>query len=312
MEQKMTIQEKLQIIQKISGLPQTDLAHKLGVTFVAYNRWVRGRANPRHNAAERIESLYQQLLGGTKAPQELYVALSKAVAEKQRVCASPLGEIVKREDVRNEFLLSLTYHSNSIEGSTLTEQDTADVLFRNIALPDKTLIEQLEAKNHQTALEYVLRAVVNMESLDEHFILKTHGMLMNGIRPDAGAYRSHAVRIAGSYVPTANYAKVSELMKTLVNDINAKSDDAIAHVASIHARFEQIHPFSDGNGRVGRLLMQAMLLRSNLAPAIIRQEKKQVYYRALQGAQVDDKPEPLQEFIASAVLDGYLVLESER
>lgn len=310
--EKITIQEKLQLIRKVSGLPQTELARKLGVTFVAFNRWMRGKANPREAAALRIDALYQELLGGAKAPQELYGALSHAISQKQQAHPSPLQEIMQRTDIRDQFLLSLTYHSNRIEGSTLTEQDTADVLFRNIALPDKTLVEQLEAKNHQTALEYVLQAIVSKTPLDEQFILKAHGMLMNGIRPDAGIYRSHAVRITGSYVPTANYVKVPELMKNLVADIHKKNDDATAHAADIHARFEQIHPFSDGNGRVGRLLMQAMLLQSNLAPAIIRQEKKQTYYRMLQVAQTDSKPEPLREFVADAVLEGYVVLEQDR
>ena len=79
--------------------------------------------------------------------------------------------------------------------------------------------------------------------------------------------------------------------------------------ARIHSRFEHIHPFSDGNGRVGRLLMNAMLLQKNLAPAIIRQEQKQLYYAYLYKAQTKDDTSQLENFICDAIVDGFKILE---
>ena len=87
--------------------------------------------------------------------------------------------------------MSLTYNSNSIEGSTLTENETADILFRNKNIKNKSLIENLEAKNHQAALEYLFREIKLNFKINENFILKLHSMLMNGIRDDAGMYRRH-------------------------------------------------------------------------------------------------------------------------
>jgi Fic family protein len=97
---------------------------------------------------------------------------------------------------------------------------------------------------------------------------------MNGIRPDAGQYRQHAVRILGVDLPTANYMSVPKLISKLIAEKMKKDSDAIALSAQIHSEFEKIHPFSDGNGRIGRLLMNAMLLKENFAPAIIQDTQK--------------------------------------
>jgi len=79
--------------------------------------------------------------------------------------------------------------------------------------------------------------------------------------------------------------------------------------ASVHSKLEQIHPFGDGNGRVGRLLMNAMLLRSNFAPAIIRQEQKQLYYTYLYKAQTKEDQSQLEDFLCEAVMDGFKILD---
>ena len=140
-------------------------------------------------------------------------------------------------------------------------------------------------------------------------VLKLHGILMNGVRPDAGAYRSHAVRITGVNLPTANYLSVPKLMPEVMGNITTKTKDIIALSASIHSKFEQIHPFSDGNGRVGRLLMNAMLLSANFAPAIIHQEQKQLYYTYLYKAQTKEDQSQLEDFLCEAVRDGFKILE---
>jgi Fic family protein len=131
---------------------------------------------------------------------------------------------------------------------------------------------------------------------------------MNAIRSDAGVYRNHGVRIMGTHVPTANYQKVPELMKELVRDIKP-SADAVAHIANIHSRFEKIHPFGDGNGRIGRLLMHAMALRENLAPVVVLQEKCRLYAAYLNKAQMKDDQSLLEDFVCDAILEGYNILE---
>lgn len=308
----MTIPEKIQFIQRFSGLTQAGLANRLGVTFAALNRWFNGKAVPRNKMQEKIDELYREYSGKKEIPESVRDAKKGIIFKKSRSHKNVVKEILNNPDILDEFLLSLTYHSNRIEGSTLTENETAAIIFQNAALPNKSLVEQLEAKNHETALRYLFDYVAAKKPVNEELVLKLHGILMNAIRPDAGSYRNHPVRIAGAYVPTANYLKVPQLMKKLIQDIDTNDPDIVLNAALIHSRFEQIHPFSDGNGRVGRILMHAMLLHGNLPPAIIRQEKRRLYNLYLNIAQLKDDLSGFDDFVADAVLEGFKVLERKK
>ena len=132
---------------------------------------------------------------------------------------------------------------------------------------------------------------------------------MNGIQADAGAYRRHGVRIVGSNVVTANHLKVPDLMRELSNEYEKKANDILARVTKVHSRFEQIHPFSDGNGRVGRLLMNAMLLKKNLPPALIFQEARKFYMLYLNQSQTEADFSRLEDFLCDAVLGAYALMQ---
>lgn len=304
----MTIPQKLHTIQELSGLTQTELAQKLGVSFVTFNRWITGKVIPRIKAQERIDALYKEYSGLTIIPEEALQAKKAILMEKAKRAKNILKRILKHNDIRDQFVLVLTYTSNSIEGSTLTEAETAAVLFDNVALPDKTLVEQLEAKNHQTALLYLFRHLSLKNPVNEELILKLHGILMNGIRQDAGFYRQHGIRIVGADLPTANYVKVPHLMESLIAELS-QGKDFLEHLASTHARFEQIHPFSDGNGRIGRLLMHAMLLQKNSPPVVVQPEKKRLYYSYLNTAQKKGDTTLLQDFLCDGIVEGWDIVE---
>lgn len=303
------IQQKLKIIQKRLGLTQTKLAEKFGVSFVAFNNWWTGKSIPHKKMEVVINDLFLEVTGQKIISADNLFIKKQILKKRSSKYKSIIEEILKNKDIQDEFILKLTYHSNSIEGSTLTEGDTAAILFDNIALPNKTLIEQLEAKNHQTALIYLFDYIFKNGKINESLILKLHSILMNGIRGDAGMYRNHAVRIVGVSLPTANYLRVQDFMKSLVLDIKKTKKDIINSSSNIHSRFEQIHPFSDGNGRVGRLLMNAMFLKANFAPAIVRQEQKQLYYTYLYKAQMKDDQSQLEDFLCDVILNGFDVLE---
>jgi len=307
----MTIRQKLEVIRKMLGLTQTKLAERFGVSFVAFNSWWTGKSEPRPKMQAIINELFLEVTGRKIIPEDQLAAKKQALQQKLSEHKNVVTEILDSPDVRDQFILKLTYHSNSIEGSTLTEPDTAAILFDNVALPNKNLIEQLEAKNHQTALNYLFDRVTKKEKINEDLVLKLHSILMNGIRPDAGVYRDHAVRITGVNLPTANYASVPKLTSEIMTRAALKTKDIIALSASVHSKFEQIHPFSDGNGRVGRLLMNAMLLSANLAPAIIRNEQKQLYYTYLYKAQTKEDNSQLEGFLCEAVTDGFKILERQ-
>ncbi|MBI4239548.1 Fic family protein [Candidatus Uhrbacteria bacterium] len=305
----MTIQQKLQFIIKLSGSTQEELARQLGVTFAAFNRWINGKAIPRPRAVEKIDELYLRYSGEKQIPESLLEVKKTFIAKRQKSNPHVIKTILSFPDIHDQFILSLTYHSNKIEGSTLSEDETADILFRNRTIKTKSVIEHLEAKNHQAALEYVFEYMSKKGVVDEAFIVRLHTILMNAIRHDAGMYRNHNVRILGTYVPTANHLKVAVLMKELIRDVQKRSSDYIHSIADIHSRFEKIHPFGDGNGRVGRLLMHAMALRSNLPPVVIRSEYKKLYMTYLNKSQMTEDLSLLEDFACDALLEGYGILE---
>ena len=301
--------QKIQLIKKITGLTQEKLAKELGVSFVTLNSWINDKSNPRAKKVQLIDELYYKYTGQKDISTNELDAKKKLLLDKGKTYKNIIEVIKTNPDIYEQFVLELTYHSNKIEGSTLTEDETADILFNNRSIPNKDIIEHLEVKNHQSALSYLFNKVKIGFKIDEDYILKLHGILMNSIREDAGNYRQHGVRIVGSNVPTANYLRVPEKMKKLVDDINKKSKDNISHIANVHSQFEQIHPFSDGNGRIGRILIQTMLLSSGYTPAVIKQDNKRLYLVYLRKSQLENRFSMWEDFLCDSILLGFNILE---
>ena len=306
----MNIKEKLQLIQKVSGKTQEKLAAELEVSFPTLNSWINGKSIPRDQAAKRVDELYLQLTGQNVIPEDFLEAKKQVLNEKRKQHPNVLRALETRKDLYDQFLLALTYNTNRIEGSTLTEPETAAILFQNASLPDKSIIEQMEVKNHQAAFRYLTRYLTDGGDVTEEMILRLHGILMNGIREDAGNYRRHSVRIVGSNVVTANYLKVPVLMEGLMKDVRREEKDMIGFSARIHSHFEQIHPFSDGNGRIGRLILVAMLLKEDFAPAVISQGKRRFYILYLNQSQLKGDYSRLEDFICDGIMAGYDLLAS--
>lgn len=306
----MKISEKLKIIKKLSGKTQESIAKDLGVSFVTLNSWINERSNPHNSKIENIDKLLAKFTGIPIISERENVYTKKDIINKKsEKYGNILDLITGRTDLYDQFILSLTYHTNRIEGGTLTEDETAAVIFRNETIANKDLVEHLEAKNHQTAIKFLFNYLLNNKKIDENLILKLHGLLMSGIREDAGQYRRHGVRIVGSNVPTANFLKVSELMKELVKIINKKEKDIIKHATIIHSKFEQIHPFSDGNGRIGRLILCAMLLRDNCPPAVIEIKEKKFYLSYLRKSQIKGDFASLEDLMYDFILNSFKIIE---
>jgi Fic family protein len=295
----MKYTEQLKQILKLSSWSQEQLASKLGVSFPALNAWVNGRSVPRAKAQERISFLYTQIVG---APE---VSEADVREKSTSALANSLSarQIVTNKHLLDTLTLHLTYHTNTIEGSTMTLADVNDVLFDDKVLTNRTAIEQLEAKNHQSALFWLLDKLASKEKLkiDEDLVLNLHLRLMNGIVGDPGQYRKHSVRIMGANVPLANWQKIPNLIDELVKGHDGGPSSVVSKIAHFHAKFEQIHPFSDGNGRTGRLLMLAQALQAKIAPPIVVKERKHAYYKYLELAQVKENYLPLELFVAESI-----------
>ena len=293
---------KIQKILKATGWSQELLASKLGVSFVTLNSWVNDKTEPRDSAKQKIDLVFAEVLGSDSIDAD-YLKQIKKRATSQKYTARKL---ISNRILLENITTSLTYHSNGTEGSTMTEKDVADVIYENKTLRGRTALEQREAINHQTALYYLLDELANNGddfAVTPELIKATHLRMMNGIVSDAGYYRSHAVRIMGSKVPLANYVKIPELMDNWCNMVNGETEDKIELLARSHAEFERIHPFSDGNGRTGRMVLFILALKLKIVPPILKKERRFAYYKYLELAQTRGQIDPLELLIAESIIE---------
>ncbi len=202
------------------------------------------------------------------------------------------------------FKVELTFTSNALEGNTLTRRETALVVEKGLTVGGKALVEHLEATNHSAALDWVETQLSRSPAtLRERDILQLHDIILRGIdTPNAGHYRSVSVRISGSTVILPNPRKVPDLMVEMVDWLRTcDSLHPVELAAEAHYRLVTIHPFTDGNGRSARLLMNMILLMSGYPPAIIRQRDRLAYISALEQAQLGGSKADYLKLIAKAV-----------
>ena len=186
------------------------------------------------------------------------------------------------------FRVELTFTSNAIEGNTLTRAETALVVEKGLTVGGKSLREHLEAANHAKALDFVHSLVSKAPSeITAKDVLSIHEMILKGIDDDsAGFYRSVPVRISGSAVIMPNPRKVPDLMDAFQDWLTAPHDlHPVAFAAEAHYRLVTIHPFTDGNGRTARLLMNLLLMHAGLPARHHPQARPaRLYQRAGNGA----------------------------
>jgi len=172
------------------------------------------------------------------------------------------------------------YNSNAIENSTLTLQETEKILMEMEMSRDVSVREVFEAKNLARIMEYVWTKAPE-QKLDSETLLFIHQMLLSNISDDiAGRFRApnEYVRI-GTYI-APNPQKVSGLIENLFNHYDTNKDYDIDSISLFHLDFETIHPFCDGNGRIGRVIINYQLHNLDLPSIIIRDNEKHLYYKA--------------------------------
>ena len=302
----MNIQERLKQILAAAQWSQDDLAHYLEVAPKTLSFWMTGKTEPRDKSLEKIQELYFEVVGRESVEAGELERL-KGLALGTRL---DLDELIHSEDLMNLATLYLTYHTNNIEGSTMTLEEVATVLDdENAVITNKTYREQAEARNHRAAFRFLLgelkRAGREFRWTTE-VILETHQRLMNSLMDDAGQFRHYGVRVLGSRVARANPMSVPQKMAELVKYMNrpiAKGrEDVIERLAKTHAVFELIHPFGDGNGRVGRLIMFVQAMQYGIVPPLVLKERKRAYYRYLSMADETGEYDLLAMLVAESVL----------
>ena len=193
------------------------------------------------------------------------------------------------KSIKDSLSIEWTYNSNSIEGNTLTLQETKMVIEDGFTIKGKSLREHFEVVNHQEAIEFVESLASNVYVLNKLDILSIHHLVLQKIEKDfAGKYRTSGVRISGANFVPPNALKVDEFVSELIDFANDSEVDILIRSAIFHHRFAWIHPFFDGNGRTARLLLNLILMKSGFPPAIILKNDRKKYYDALNQANNQD------------------------
>ena len=217
------------------------------------------------------------------------------------------GKIVS--DKFNEwFFTELTYNSNAIEGSTADKRETAMIINEGIVPKNISLRELNEAKNHKKALEFL---VSYRGDINETLIKKLHWILMENIDERRGKYREVPVFILGSDVKLPDHKDVPRLMKELIAWYKQnKNSHPVELAALLSMKFVSIHPFTDGNGRVCRLLMNYILKKNNYPEINIYVKNRNNYLRAVRAAN-DEKYAQIIDFLVRTLKKNYDFLKNE-
>lgn len=212
--------------------------------------------------------------------------------------------------LREEFLIDFTYNSNAIEGNTLTLKETAMVL-KGITIDRKPLKDHLEAVGHRDAYLYIEEIAKNKSRLSEAEIKAIHSLVLMNRPEDKGVYRRIPVTIAGAYTePVQPYLiepKMNELLSA--DEIRKKTMHPIERIARFHLEFEGIHPFIDGNGRTGRLLLNLELIRNGYPAINVKFSDRKRYYDAFDAFYRDGRAGDMVALVTEYVserLDKYL------
>jgi Fic family protein len=237
--------------------------------------------------------------------------LARRLAEKKAALDGyrPLTPHIVRR-LHDDLRILLTYHSNAIEGNTLSLRETQLIIEHGVTVGGHTLREYLEATNHAEAFSELITLADARTPITVETILELHRLTMATILDDAGRFRRTAVSIRGARLTPPPASQVPSLIAEWATWITGEGEQypPIVRAAIAHHGFEAVHPFEDGNGRTGRLLLNLMLMRAEYPPALLLRDWRLGYIQALSSAD-SGSYQALANLIGRAVeggLDLYL------
>ena len=275
---------------KIEGAERSGKAYRIPETaeLPADRRHLRGKTVPDHFV-------------------DLFAAIDEKRSQLNERRPMTAGEVAR---LRHEFMVDYTYNSNAIEGNTLTLKETALVL-QGMTIDQKPLKDHLEAVGHRDAFLYMEELAQRKARLREYEIKTIHSLVLMDKPEDRGVYRRVPVTIAGAFTqPVQPYLiqpKMEELLRT--NEQRKKTMHPIERIARFHLEFEGIHPFIDGNGRTGRLIMNLELIRNGYPTINVKFTDRKKYYEAFDAYYRDGNADTMIELIGeycSEQLNRYL------
>lgn len=248
--------------------------------------------------------------GRYKTAGSLLESINRKKAELDTRRPLTEGEV---ERLTEEFIVEYTYNSNAIEGNTLTLRET-DMVLRGLTIDKKPLKDHMEAVGHKEAFEFVQDLVKDQMPLSESIIKQIHFLVLADKTDDRGVYRRIPVRIMGAkHEPVQPYL-IQPKMEELLESYRNSTEHIISKLARFHIQFEGIHPFIDGNGRTGRLLVNLELMKAGYPPIDIKFTDRVAYYKAFDEYYVKHKLDAMEKLFAEYVnarLDSYLGMLKE-
>ena len=243
--------------------------------------------------------------GRYKSQESILSQIDRKKAELDKCRPLTAGEV---ERLNEEFIVEYTYNSNAIEGNTLTLRET-DLVLRGLTIAQKPLKDHMEAVGHKEAFDYISQLVKEKVPISESIIKQIHFLVLANKRDDRGVYRRVPVRIMGAQHEPVQPYLIEPKMEQLLIDFAESKEHIITKLARFHIEFEEIHPFIDGNGRTGRLLVNLELMKAGYPPIDIKFSDRIAYYNAFDEYHVKNNLSAMESIFAGYVnerLDTYL------
>ena len=252
------------------------------------------------NAPKPIDA---RTVKGIKMSDELSSVLLRIDALKAELDSKRPLTTAEAERLREQFMVEFTYNSNAIEGNTLTLKETAMVL-EGMTIDRKPLKDHLEAVGHKDAFLYV-EDIAKDTKISESVIKSIHSLVLMDRPKDKGIYRKIPVTIMGAYTQPVQPYMIEPKMTELItnNEKRKKNMHTIERIARFHLEFEGIHPFIDGNGRCGRLLLNLDLIQNGYPAINVKFADRKKYYEAFDEFYKNNNANKMTNLIAEYVTE---------
>lgn len=281
----MNLGNRIKRYRERKSMTQKDIAEILGVEPGTISKYESGMLEPNIESLKRLSNTFNvtidELLKGNEAEFDISKMDILRILKEQK-------EMKLKGNLYHNTQVIFTYNTNHIEGSKLTEEQIRFIFETNTLISKEAneiikIDDAIETSNHFILVDYMIEKA--KEPLTEKMIKEFHKILKAGTEDsrkewfNVGEYKKHVNEIGS--VKTTDPKNVEKEMKRLIEWYNSNKNITMNEIVEFHARFEKIHPFQDGNGRVGRIIAFKECLKNNIVPFIILDSHKAFYYRGL-------------------------------